>query len=487
VIDVLGKLARVEAGFEPLRILVVGDVMLDRYIRGTVNRISPEAPVPVFHATGNSSAPGGAANVAMNVVGLGANVTQAGFWAEDADRRELETLLRRAGVDTAGMVNSIHPTISKTRIVTRQQQLLRMDVEVLTPRPEAEYDELLKRVLELLPAADAVVLSDYAKGALSFRVCRAVIEAARARRIPVLVDPKSQNFEKYDGATTICPNLAELSSATGVPADNLPELIVAGERLVHQTGIGFLTVTMGEKGILVLYPASSFHSPALAREVFDVSGAGDTVVAVLAISLAAGVDPKSAADLANVAAGIVVGRAGTVPIARSELLAELQSLSSTSGPEKVLSRAELLIRVAEWRAAGHRLVFTNGCFDILHVGHIALLDQCREFGDKVVVAINSDRSVRSLKGPERPVIGERERARVLAALGSIDAVTIFDEETPLELIRSVRPHVLVKGGDYTVESVVGAEEVLSWGGAVQIVPIVPGYSTSSTIDRMKSL
>ena len=487
MIDVLRKLGLVEAGYQALNILVVGDVMLDRYLRGSVDRISPEAPVPVFRAIRTTEAPGGAANVSMNVVGLGANVTQAGFWGEDPERRRLEELLRRAGVNTGGMVNSIRPTISKTRMVARQQQLLRMDVEDLTPPPEAEYEELLKRVLDVLPGADAVVLSDYAKGALNFRVCRAVIEAGRARRIPVLVDPKSPNFEKYAGATTISPNLAELSSATGVSAGNLSELIVAGEKLVHQICIDFLSVTMSEKGILVLYPDSSYHSPARAREVFDVSGAGDTVMAVLAVCLANGVDPESAADLANVAAGVVVGKAGTVPITRSELLAEIHLMASTSGPQKLLNRDELLIQVAEWRAAGQRVVFTNGCFDILHLGHITLLDQCRQFGDKVVVAINSDRSVRCLKGPDRPVVGERERARVLAALGSIDAVVIFDEETPLELIRSIRPQVLVKGGDYSVETVVGAEDVLSWGGAVQIVPTVSGHSTSNTIDRMKGL
>src|SRR4051794_39676849 len=279
-------MALVEAGFQPLNILVMGDVMLDRYVRGSVDRISPEAPVPIFHAIRTTEAPGGAANVSMNVAGLGANVTQAGFWGGDPERRKLEELLGRAGVNTAGMVNSIRPTISKTRMVARQQQLLRMDVEDLTPPPEAEYEGLLKRVLDLLPGADAVVLSDYAKGALSFRVCRAVIEGARARRIPVLVDPKSQNFEKYAGATTISPNLAELSSATGVQTGNLSELIVAGERLVRHIGVDFLSVTMSEKGILVLYPDSSCHSPARAREVFDVSGAGDTVAAVLAVCLA---------------------------------------------------------------------------------------------------------------------------------------------------------------------------------------------------------
>ena len=479
-------LSLIESGFQTIRVLVIGDVMLDRYVWGSVDRISPEAPVPVLRSVHTTRVPGGAANVAMNLAGLGAQATQAGFWGDDLEQRELDELLSNAGIDVSGMVLSGHPTISKTRVMARQQQLLRMDVEDASARPQSEQDALLERALKLMPGADSVILSDYAKGSLTPALCRSVIEAARGRGIPVLVDPKDKSFTKYAGATTICPNLSELSVATGMAGSKVDELISAGKRLVVETGIDFLTVTLSEKGILLLFRDSSFHSPARAREVFDVSGAGDTVIATMAACLASGLDPVSAVNLSNVAAGIVVGKTGTAPISRNELVAELTASSAMSSPEKVLDNNQLMVRIAEWRATGHRIVFTNGCFDILHVGHITLLEQCRHFGDKLIVAINSDASVQCLKGPTRPVVGEKERARVLAALASTDAVTIFEEETPLNLIRRIRPDILVKGGDYTTETVVGAEDVMSWGGRVEIVPTVPGYSTTSTITRMKT-
>jgi D-beta-D-heptose 7-phosphate kinase/D-beta-D-heptose 1-phosphate adenosyltransferase len=479
-------LSLLESGFRSVDVLVIGDVMLDRYVWGSVDRISPEAPVPVLRSVHTTRVPGGAANVAMNLIGLGTRVKQAGFWGDDVEQRELADLLSQAGVDTLGMIPSAHPTISKTRIMARQQQLLRMDIENSAARPQSELDALLERVLRLVSEADAVILSDYAKGTLSPALCASVIEAARGRGIPVLIDPKDKSFAKYAGATTICPNLAELSLATGVERSNVDKLIAAGKRLIGETRIDFLTVTMSEKGILLLFPDSSFHSPARTREVFDVSGAGDTVIATMAACLASGLDAESAANLSNVAAGIVVGKTGTAPISRNELVAELTTSSAMTSPEKVLDTEQLLVRIAEWRATGHRIVFTNGCFDILHVGHITLLEQCRQFGDKLIVAINSDASVQCLKGPSRPVVGESERARVLAALAATDAVTVFDEQTPLNLIRRIRPDVLVKGGDYTTATVVGAEDVMSWGGRVEIVPIVPGYSTTSTIARMKT-
>jgi D-beta-D-heptose 7-phosphate kinase/D-beta-D-heptose 1-phosphate adenosyltransferase len=484
--DLSHVLNLIERGFPALRVLVIGDVMLDRYVWGSVDRISPEAPVPVLRSLNTTRVPGGAANVAMNVVGLGAQAMQAGFWGDDLEQREISELLGGAGIDVSGMVRSVHPTISKTRVMARRQQLLRMDIEDSTTHPAAEESALLERTLGLASGADAIVLSDYAKGTLSPELCRSVIDSGRRRGIPVLVDPKDRSFAKYAGATTICPNLAELSLATGIDRDNLPELIIAGERLVQETGIDFLTVTMSEKGILLLFPRSSFHSQARAREVFDVSGAGDTVIATMAVCLASGLDAESAVNLANVAAGIVVGKTGTAPISRNELVAELTTSAAIVSPEKVLDDDQLLVRIAEWRATGHRIVFTNGCFDILHIGHITLLEQCRQFGDKLIVAINSDRSVQCLKGPTRPVVKQSDRARVLAALASTDAVTIFDEETPLSLIRRIRPEVLVKGGDYTTATVVGAEDVMSWGGRVEIVPIVPGHSTSGIIARMNS-
>lgn len=477
-------LALIEGGFAALRILVIGDVMLDRSVWGDVERISPEAPVPVLRSVRTTSAPGGAANVAMNLAGLGVQATQAGFWGEDSEMRELRGWLISAGVDTSGMVDSRHATISKTRILSRNQQLLRLDVETYDPRRETEHQALLERALSLAGTADAVILSDYAKGALRPELCQAVIARAKERRIPVLVDPKGADFQKYAGATTICPNLQELALLTGVAARDLPQLLAAAQKLVVQLGIEYLTVTMSEKGIRVLYADTMFHSPTRAREVFDVTGAGDTVVATLAASLAAGLNPEMAVTLSNIAAGIVVAKTGTAPISRYELVAEFTASSRMRGADKILDRESLLVRIAEWRARGDRVVFTNGCFDILHVGHITLLEQCRDFGDKVVIGLNNDASVKGLKGPTRPLVTENERARILAALGATDAVILFAEETPLELIRAIRPDVLVKGGDYTSATIVGADEVATWGGRVEIVPTVLGASTTNTIRKM---
>jgi D-beta-D-heptose 7-phosphate kinase / D-beta-D-heptose 1-phosphate adenosyltransferase len=477
-------LSLIESGFAALRVLIVGDVMLDRSIWGDVDRISPEAPVPVLRSVRTTSAPGGAANVAMNLVGLGVSVAQAGFWGDDAEMRELRGLLAPAKVDLSGMIASCHPTISKTRITARNQQLLRLDVESAEPRPAAEHQALLERSLELVRTADAVILSDYDKGALSAPLCQAVIAHARQRRIPVLADPKGRDFSKYAGATTICPNLKELGLVTGIPSRDLAPLLAAAQELVGQLGIDYMTVTMSEKGIRILYRDSVFHSPTRARQVFDVTGAGDTVIATLAASLAGGLDPETAVTLANIAAGIVVAKTGTAPISRHELVAEFTASSQMKAPDKILDLPHLLVRLAEWRASGDRIVFTNGCFDILHVGHITLLEQCREFGDKVIIGLNSDASVRQLKGPTRPLVSESERARVLAALGATDAVIIFDQPTPLELIQAIRPDVLVKGGDYTASTIVGADDVVTWGGRVEIVPTVSGASTTNTIRKM---
>jgi len=477
-------LSLIESGFAALRILIIGDVMLDRSIWGDVDRISPEAPVPVLRSVRTTSAPGGAANVAMNLVGLGVSVVQAGFWGDDAEMRELRGLLAPANVDLSGMIASCHPTISKTRITARNQQLLRLDVESAEPRPAAEHQALVERAVELVRTADAVILSDYDKGALSAPLCRAVIALARQRRIPVLADPKGRDFSKYAGATTICPNLQELALVTGVPSRNLAPLLAAAQELVGQLGIDYMTVTMSEKGIRILYPDRVVHSPTRARQVFDVTGAGDTVIATLAASLAGGLDPETAVTLANIAAGIVVAKTGTAPISRHELVAEFTASSQMKAPDKILDLPHLLVRLAEWRASGDRIVFTNGCFDILHVGHITLLEQCREFGDKVIIGLNSDASVRGLKGPTRPLVSESERARVLAALGATDAVIIFDQPNPLELIQAVRPDVLVKGGDYTASTIVGADDVVTWGGRVEIVPTVTGASTTNTIRKM---
>ena len=473
-----------ESGFRELKILVVGDIMLDRYIIGDVERISPEAPVPVLRHVQRYDRAGGAANVALNLAGLGCKTILSGFWGDDAEKADLAKILESTGVDASGVVTASLPTISKTRIVGRRQQLLRMDIESRELPSADEAERLIERSVGLVAQVDAVILSDYAKGAVSPALCEAVIAAARAAKVPVLVDPKTADFGKYAGATTVCPNLQELSLATGVPAHQTAELLIAARSLMARHGFKFLTVTMSEKGITILGPEGDYNSPARAREVFDVSGAGDTVIATLAASLAGGLRIQSAVELANLAAGIVVGKVGTVPIAQHELIAALTPSSGITSGEKLLDFERVQLRVAEWRASGETVVFTNGCFDLLHVGHITLLEDCRRYGSKLVLGLNSDASICRLKGPSRPIVGERERARVMAALAAVDAVVLFDEDTPLELIRALKPNVLVKGGDYTVETVVGHEDVIANGGRVQIVPTVEGFSTTNIVKKL---
>jgi D-beta-D-heptose 7-phosphate kinase / D-beta-D-heptose 1-phosphate adenosyltransferase len=478
-----------EGGFSQLKVLVIGDIMLDRYIHGDVERISPEAPVPVLRHARRYERAGGAANVAMNLAGLGCQTILSGFWGNDAEQGELAAILKHNGVDTVGVVTSSLPTISKTRIVGRTQQLLRLDIESRDTPPAAEAADLQQRATDLVAKVHAVILSDYAKGALSVALCEAVIRAAHSADIPILADPKTPDFSKYNGATTVCPNLGELSAATGIPAHRIDDLLAAGQALVPEHDFKFLTVTMSEKGISVLRPAAAgktgiYHSPARAREVFDVSGAGDTVIATLAASLAAGLQIETAVELANLAAGIVVSKVGTVPIARNELVVALTPSSNITAGEKILDLERIKLRVAEWRATGETIVFTNGCFDLLHVGHITLLEDCRRFGSKLVLGLNADASVCRLKGPTRPIVSERERARVMAALAAVDAVVLFEEDTPLELIRALKPNVLVKGGDYTIETVVGHEDVLANGGRVEIIPTVEGFSTTNIVKKL---
>ena len=484
MIEQLAELIQeIEHHWASRRLLVIGDVMLDKYIWGEVRRVSPEAPVPVVHAGHESHQPGGAANVAMNLAHLGAQTRIIGFTGGDDSERLLAECLHTNGITSEFVASPGYPTITKLRIIGGRQQMLRLDSERIGPRRAEDYEALIQCILARLPECDAVVLSDYAKGVLTPEVCQAAIQAARKRDIPVLVDPKCADFSRYRGATTICPNLGELAAATGHDPQNLKELLDAAEAMVTPLDIEFLTATLSDKGIALVRPGNRFMAPALARQVFDVSGAGDTVMAVLALCLASGLKPETSVQLANLAAGVVVGKVGTVPIEKHELLAALSPEVALHAEGKIVARSELLTRVALWKANNERVVFTNGCFDLLHVGHITLLEQSRRFGDRLVVAINSDASVCALKGPSRPIVGENERARVLAALAAVDAVVIFDEPTPLDLIVGARPDVIVKGGDYGVDTVVGAREVLSWGGQVKIVPIVEGFSTTRLIAK----
>jgi len=484
---VIGQLQRVMHAIEnewgAKRVLVVGDVMLDKYVWGDVGRISPEAPVPVVRGLRQDEKPGGAANVAMNMACLGAQAVVVGVTGNDESERLLAACLRTNGVHPWFVQSKESPTVTKTRILGGRQQMLRLDVENLGAIEPEVYVRLIEQALSLLPGCHALVLSDYAKGAITPEVCRALIPAAHKFGIPVLVDPKGLDYSHYKGATTICPNLSELARVLRADPGDLEAILAAGEAMVTDLELEFLTATLSEKGIALVRPGNRLVAPAQARQVFDVSGAGDTVIAVIALCLASGLPPESAVQLANVAAGIVVGKVGTVPVQKHELLSALSPQIALHAQDRVFTRDALIRRVELWKESNERVVFTNGCFDLLHIGHITVLEQARRFGDRLIVAINSDASVSRLKGPNRPIVAETARARVLAALAAVDAVVVFDEPTPLELILAMRPDVLVKGGDYDPETVVGAKEVLGWGGEVRIVPLVEGFSTTRLIEK----
>lgn len=481
--DLHKAVALIESGWINRRVLVVGDIMLDRYIWGDVERISPEAPVPVVKIVHQNDQPGGAANVAMNIACLGGKATVLGFCGKDDEADSVDRLLRKGGVEPYIIKAEGCPTTTKLRIVGGKQQMLRLDNEKAGGYSTVAFKELLAKLDLATRNADVLVLSDYDKGVLTEEVCQRAIRNAHQRGIPVLVDPKQRDYARYRGATTICPNLRELSLTTGISATELEPLLTAGQKIIPELGLDFLIATMSEKGIALLRNDSRFIAPAVARQVFDVSGAGDTVIATLALGLAGGLAVEPAVQLANIAAGIAVSKVGTVPVRADELLNSIMPEIGLQASEKVLALESLGSRISAWRHAGEQITFTNGCFDLLHIGHITLLETARREGDRLVVGINSDRSVRGLKGETRPIIGERERAQILASLSAVDAVVIFDEPTPLQVIEALRPDVIVKGGDYTEDTVVGAKEVRSWGGRVKIVPIVEGFSTTNIIAK----
>jgi D-beta-D-heptose 7-phosphate kinase/D-beta-D-heptose 1-phosphate adenosyltransferase len=480
--------AAVRGGFAGIRMLVVGDVMLDRYLIGDVARISPEAPVPVVRLARESISVGGAGNVALNLAGLGVHADVAGWTGDDEAGARLRELLGLAGVRVQGVeVIRGRPTTTKTRVLSGQQQLVRIDDEESAPRPSLERRSWDDRIVELLDDGyDALVLSDYAKGVLSDDLCRRLIKRGRDRGIPVLVDPKGLDYGKYMGATTITPNETELAATTQVSASDPFELIESAARLRHLLDLDFVTLTRGEAGISLIEESGTRHVPARAREVFDVSGAGDTAIATLAAGIATGLDAHDAAVLANLAAGIIVGKSGTVPIRQDQLLNALGPAEDAPQPieEKLTSLEAAVALVSRWRFEGHEVGFTNGCFDIVHAGHVTYLDWARRNCDRLVVGLNTDVSVRALKGDGRPLNGEGARAHVLAALAAVDAVVMFEDTTPLSVIEALRPDVLIKGEDYVEADIVGASEVRSWGGRVLRAPMLDGHSTTSLLARM---
>jgi len=466
-------------------ILVVGDLILDRYLWGRVDRISPEAPVPVVHLEHRAHTPGGAANVAHNLARLGCEVSLAGIIGDDTDGRNLLECLASLGMETSN-VQTVpgRPTTVKTRVVGGHQQMLRIDSEDRSPLSASDYQRLLDALLPTVSQYSALILSDYAKGTLGGEVCQRLISEARGVHVPVFVDPKGLNYQKYAGATMLCPNRAEVALATGISTDDSRLLFEKTEELRADLGIDIIALTLSELGIAMFEAGSTYQCAAKVREVFDVSGAGDTVIATLAAAFTSGLDPYDCAHLANAAAGTVIGKLGTVAVARDELLAALSRENLTRVSNKVCSLEELNKNLAVWRSGGERIVFTNGCFDLLHLGHLTLLQCAKQEGDRLVVGLNSDESVRLLKGPDRPVIGELERAQMLASMSYVDAVVVFNDETPMELIRNVRPDVLVKGSDYKECDIVGAAEVRSWGGRVTLIPLIEGHSTTKLLSRL---
>jgi D-beta-D-heptose 7-phosphate kinase / D-beta-D-heptose 1-phosphate adenosyltransferase len=480
--------ADVLAALDAPRLVVVGDLMIDRYVTGVVERISPEAPIQVLRAESESERLGGAASVAADVAALGARAVLVGVVGADAAAQRLPDLARSMGVELEAVPEAGRRTTIKTRHLARShagsQQVLRVDSETAVPLAPAAEQALLARLAAVLPGAQGILVSDYAKGLLTPKVLAALVAHGRQARIPVVVDPKGDRFERYRGATCITPNRSEAHRATGVEIRDAAGAEAAAARLLADTGVAFVLVTLDRDGMyLKAGPAQGVHIATTPREVFDVTGAGDMVLAVLAMGLASGATPLEAATLANVAAGLEVEHVGVVPISRSEIAARLASQGR--GGSKQLDRGDVAAMVVRERAAGRRIVFTNGCFDVLHAGHVRFLTAARAHGAVLVVGLNGDASVRRLKGPERPVNPVSDRVEVLSALAMVDHVVVFDEDTPEALIREVEPDVLAKGADWAEKGVVGRESVEARGGKVVLLPLLEGRSTTRTVERLR--
>jgi D-beta-D-heptose 7-phosphate kinase/D-beta-D-heptose 1-phosphate adenosyltransferase len=466
--------------YSAARVLVVGDLMLDRYWHGPTSRISPEAPVPVVHVKQDEQRAGGAGNVALNIAALGAKVSLLGFTGEDEAAVALETLLKKSGVLCLFQGIPNHPTITKLRVMSRHQQLIRLDFE--DGFQDVDSDTLLHQYHAELMQSQVVVLSDYGKGTLS--QVQPFIRLAKQLKKPVLVDPKGSDFSIYQQATLITPNLSEFEAVVGRCSDQ-QQIVERGVNLLSQLELEALLVTRGEHGMTLLTKDQEpLHLPTHAREVFDVTGAGDTVISVLAASLAAKKSLAEATQLANIGAGIVVGKMGTATVNTEELSNALHG--PRAHQKGVCSLTELLKERTAAKQNGEKIVATNGCFDILHPGHVRYLQQAKTLGDRLVVLVNSDASVQRLKGPERPVNKLDHRMEMLAALECVDWVVEFEQDTPKEVIDQLLPDILVKGGDYTdITSIAGHESVLANGGEVKILSFIEGHSTTAIIQTIK--
>lgn len=464
------------------RILVVGDILLDHYLWGTSSRISPEAPVPVVDVGREAIVPGGAGNVINNLLALGTQVVAASVIGDDASGHEVKEMLARRGVATSGILHEPDRITSrKTRVVAAHQQVVRFDHEALAPIRPASEAALLRQIQDAAPPVQLVLLSDYNKGVLTARLTQEVIHLAREWGVPVLVDPKGNDYTKYRGATLLTPNKKEAAQAAGLPICDEDSLRKAGEALRRMLDLPWLMITLGDQG-LALFHEGMTHLRAVARDVYDVTGAGDTVLATMGYCLACGLAMPEAAHLANSAAAVVVGKLGTATVTWDEVLHYAQADSPRDDEAAIQSPETIELVAQRLRRQGKKLVFTNGCFDLLHRGHVEYLRVSRACGDVLIVGLNSDASVRRMKGAGRPVVNQEDRACLLAALRCVDHVVVFEEDTPHELIRRIRPDVLTKGADYAGRKIVGSE----LAGEVRLIELVEGQSTTVTINRIRT-
>ena len=467
--------------FNHAKVLVLGDVMLDRYWFGGTNRISPEAPVPVVKVQEIEERAGGAANVAMNIAALNVPVALHGIIGQDDAGRALDTLLNNHHIQNHCVAVSTHPTITKLRILSRHQQLLRLDFE--EGFHNVDSTDLLAKLSQEITAYGALILSDYGKGTLES--VQQMIQIARQANVPVLIDPKGTDFERYRGATLLTPNMSEFEAVVG-HCQSEDEIVEKGLKMIADFDLSALLVTRSEKGMTLIRPNQTpFHLPTQAKEVYDVTGAGDTVISVLATAIADGRPYEEACYLANAAAGVVVGKLGTSTITPTELENTIHHREETGFG--VMDETTLKAIIVEAKARGEKIVMTNGCFDILHPGHVSYLENARKLGDRLIVAVNTDESVKRLKGESRPINDLNARMAVLAGLASVDWVVPFAEDTPQRLIGEILPDLLVKGGDYKPEEIAGSEEVWANGGEVKVLNFENGCSTTNVIKKIQSL
>lgn len=459
-------------------IMVVGDVMLDRFVDGTVSRLSPEAPVPILEKAMDSIMPGGAANVAINLARLGCDVRLLSVTGGDAAGLQLGHLLgSNLAIDFHQVVDNARPTTTKTRFRADKQQVLRVDEEITTPIDGSTATQLVSSFADSLPGVKLVVLSDYAKGAVPPDVITQIKTLTSKAAIPLVTDPKLADFSVYAGSDMLTPNLSELRMAATLAGDDLEDIAAAASELAKSYELGSILVTLSARGMLLARADGTWdHDPTRAREVFDVSGAGDTVIAMIAAALASGVTQAEAVQLANIAAGVVVGKAGTATVSPGEIIA----MAGPATPD--LDVTGLAKTCEAWRAQGDRIGFANGCFDLLHPGHMHLLETAARSCDRLIVGLNSDASVKRLKGDSRPIQNARQRAAVMSSLPLVDGVAVFAEDTPLELITALQPDIIFKGGDYRPEDVVGGDIAAARGGEVIIIPTLGNHSSSSLIE-----